>query len=97
MKIWAARDKDGGLYLYNYKPGKNESLGRFTCCIKPNGEWSEEYELNSQLLPDLTYDNSPQEVELKLMNEKEIVGVAESPLKTFPRVNEFEAGSSYRR
>ena len=27
----------------------------------------------------------------------EFVGVAESPLKTFPRVNEFEVGSSYRR
>lgn len=24
-------------------------------------------------------------------------GVLESPLKTFPRVNEFEVGSSYRR
>lgn len=33
--------------------------------------------------------------ELKLINE--IVGVAESPLKTFPRVNEFEVGASYRR
>lgn len=27
----------------------------------------------------------------------EIVGVAESLLKTFPRVNEFQAGASYRR
>lgn len=33
--------------------------------------------------------------ELKLVNE--IVGVAESPSKTFPRVNEFEVGASYRR
>lgn len=27
----------------------------------------------------------------------EFVGVAESPTKTFPRVNEFEVGASYRR
>lgn len=27
---------------------------------------------------------------------KEHVGVKESPLKTFPRVNEFEQGASYR-
>ena len=67
-KLWVARDKDGGLYLYNYEPCKNKISGRFTCCIKPNGEWSEEYELNSQLLPDLTYENSPQEVELNLPN-----------------------------
>lgn len=33
--------------------------------------------------------------ELKSMEE--FVGVAESPLKTFPRVNEFEVGASYRR
>ena len=34
---------------------------------------------------------------VELKTEEEIIGVAESPLKTFPRVNEFEAGSSYRR
>ena len=33
------------------------------------------------------------EVDLK---KEEFVGVAESPLKTFPRVNEFECGGSYR-
>ena len=33
--------------------------------------------------------------ELKSMEE--FVGVAESPLKTFPRVNVFETGTSYRR
>ena len=72
MKLWIARDKDGGLYLYNYEPHKNESLGRFTCGIKSNGKWSEEYELNSQLLPEITFENSPQEVELKLItNEKQ--------------------------
>ena len=67
MKLWVARDKDGGLYLYNYEPCKNKISGRFTCCIKPNGEWSEEYELNSHLLPEVTFENSPQEVELKLV------------------------------
>lgn len=29
--------------------------------------------------------------------EEEFVGVAESLLKTFTRVNEFETGASYRR
>lgn len=67
MKLWIARDRDGDLYLYNYKPCKNEILGRFTCVIKPNGEWAEEYELNRHLLPEVTFENSPQEVELKLV------------------------------
>jgi hypothetical protein len=68
MKHWIARDKDGCLYLYNYKPCKNETLGRFTCCIKPDGEWSDEYELNSHLFPEVTFENSPQQIELKLVD-----------------------------
>ena len=30
------------------------------------------------------------------LEKEEFVGVAESPLKTFPRVNDFECGGSYR-
>jgi hypothetical protein len=30
------------------------------------------------------------------LEKEEFVGVAESPLKTFPRVNDFECGDSYR-
>ena len=66
MRLWAARDEDGGLFLYNYEPCKNKISGRFTCSIKPNGEWSEEYELNSHLFPEITFENSPQEVEIIL-------------------------------
>lgn len=69
MEIWIARDKDGLLYLYDYKPQKNEISGKFTCGIKSNGDWSEEYELNSHLFPELTFENSPQEVELKLVEK----------------------------
>ena len=69
MKLWIARDKDGGLYLYDYEPCKDKILGRFTCSIKPNGEWSEEYELNSNLLPEVTFENSPLEAELKLVEK----------------------------
>lgn len=69
MKLWIVRDKDGGLFLYNYEPCKNKISGKFTCCIKPNGEWSEVYRLNSHLLPEITYENSPQEVELKIVKE----------------------------
>lgn len=68
MELWIARDKDDSLYLYNYKPCKNKISGKFTCCIKPNGEWSEEYELNNHLFPEITFENSPMQVELKLVN-----------------------------
>ena len=45
----------------------DEILRRFACGIKPNGEWSEEYELGSHLFPEVKFENSPQEVELKLV------------------------------
>lgn len=70
MELWIARDKDDDLYLYNYKPCKNEDSGRFTCGVQPYGKWSEEYELERDLFPELTFENSPQEVELKLINNK---------------------------
>lgn len=86
MKLWIARDKEG-LTLFEDKPKchniTNIFRGKVYVCIPEDS------------FPEVTFENSPQEVELKLVNE--IVGVAESPLKTFPRVNEFETGASYRR
>lgn len=87
--MWIARDKNG-LFIYTKEPMFFEGLNEFGCMI------GEEFcELPSNWFPEVTFENSPQEVELKLVSE--IVGVAESPSKTFPRVNEFEAGASYRR
>lgn len=59
--------------------------------------WDSPYrtELDFDPFPEVTWENSPIQVGLKLINE--IIGVAESPLKTFQRVNELEAGASYRR
>lgn len=91
MKLWIARNDDGSLTLFGYKPFYNDLTGF----------WYDVFEmpiaddLKSTLFPEVTVENSHMEVELKLMNE--IVGIAESPLKTFPRINEFEVGASYRR
>lgn len=61
MKFWIARDKDNDLYLYPSKPRKGDY--RFTC-----GYVYEDYiNLNSDLFPEVTFENSPQEVELKLV------------------------------
>lgn len=85
MKLWLARDLDGTLKLHESKP---------YCPFNTWHNTNQEFYLDNNLFPEVTYDNSPQEVELKLINE--IVGVAESPLKTFPRTNIFEVGASYR-
>ena len=42
------------------------------------------------------YDEYMQEQPEVDFEKEELVGVAESPLKTFPRVNDFECGGSYR-
>ena len=58
MKLWIARDKDGTLWMYNAKPNKYTS--NFDL---PEGS----YELNYNLFPEVTFENSPREVELKLL------------------------------
>ena len=63
MKLWIARDKNG-LFLYAKKPMFFEGLNEFGCMI---GE--EFYELPSNWLPEVTFENSPQEVELKLIKK----------------------------
>ena len=61
MKLWIARDRDGDLYLYPSKPRKGDY--RFTC-----GYVYEDYiNLDSDEFPEVTFENSPQEVELKLV------------------------------
>lgn len=62
MRLWIARDKDDSLYLYKQKPqltygglwvNKNN-----TCFVKlPMTEFKE-----------VTFENSPQEIEIKLIN-----------------------------
>ena len=88
MRLWIARDKGGELYLYDVCPERR-------CVFFWIQFGYTSIMLDENMFPEVTWENSPQEVELKLVNE--IVGVAESPLKTFPRVNEFEVGASYRR
>lgn len=90
MKLWIARDEDGTLCVSNEKPRLSVSGN----CWLTSGD-ADNLFLNNELFPEVTIENSPQEVEIKLVNE--IVGVAESPSKTFPRVNEFEVGASCRR
>ena len=57
MKLWAARDKDGMLTIHFYEP------------ILDGFDWiSLDYRvINEDMFPGVTFENSPQEVELKLV------------------------------
>lgn len=59
MKLWIARNKDGTLALHESEP------------YCPYDTWynsNQEMYLDKSLFPEVTVENSPQEVELKLIN-----------------------------
>lgn len=65
MKIWIARQKWGGLFLFGVRPYKDE-----------DENWGEEewkspisglsFRIDDEAFPEITFENSPQQVELKL-------------------------------
>ena len=59
MKLWIARDLDGTLLIHFYEPIIDEL------------EWiSLDYRIiDKSLFPEVTFENSPQEVELKLIEK----------------------------
>ena len=59
MKLWIARTKRGFLFLYDDEPCENE-YG----CWETIGNC---YSIDYKLFPEVTFENSPQEVELKLV------------------------------
>ena len=60
MKLWAARDKDGTLYLYDDEPHK------LTESFIQQG-YKHVMRLSDDLFPEVTFEASPQEFELKLV------------------------------
>ena len=60
MRIWVARDENGELALHESEP------------YCPYGKWhncNQEWYLDKSLFPEVTIENSPQQVELKLVKE----------------------------
>ena len=68
VRMWVARDKRTlELWLYRFKPIKFE--GDYYYSDLSEDETSENcFELNPSMFPEVTFDNSPQEVEIKLVN-----------------------------
>lgn len=69
MKFWIARDKDGSLWMYDDEPvlrsenswGVNPGLNGKTKPAKPLHSWH---------FQEVTFENSPQQVEIKLVKEE---------------------------
>lgn len=65
MRMWVARDEDGTISLYYDKPIKETE---FCGCELSKGRfYGDSVCLNNDDFPEVTYENSPQEVEVKLI------------------------------
>ena len=65
MKMWIARNQDGSLWLHEEKPSlvyDDELKSWYYEC----GSFLDFYD--ESLFPEVTFENSPMEVELKLVN-----------------------------
>lgn len=63
MKLWIARNKFGTITIYTKRPIYNE------CTDEWKGYDFEKIELSMLNFPEVTFENSPQEIELKLVNK----------------------------
>lgn len=80
-KLYIARDKNGYLYLYNNKPIRTKEgtefendydYGYVDSIYKDYLEIDKGYiEIDSELFPEVTWENSPQQVNLTLVNNDE--------------------------
>lgn len=62
MELWIARERNNALWLWKKKPFYNRKRG----C------WDGElffYAIEDYLFPEVTFENSPKKVELKLVEE----------------------------
>ena len=64
MKMWIAREKCGALFLYNTKPylDKEDNVFKVNDGIFMGVRYSESFD-------EVTFENSPMEVELKLIEK----------------------------
>lgn len=69
-KLWVARDKDSNqLFAYKSKPVRNNRLKRFIS--DEANPFDDAILLYYELCPELTWENSPQQVKLTLVNNDE--------------------------
>lgn len=63
MKLWIARDGDGILRLYDNEPKVDKRKQKITSI----GGY---YDININLFPEVTFENSPKQVEIKLIEDE---------------------------
>jgi hypothetical protein len=64
MKLWIARDKNNALGLYTVEPTLYDNK------YYDGTYQSQMIDLDENLFPEVTFENSPQQVEIKLVKEE---------------------------
>lgn len=82
MKLWIARDKDGLLNLYYTEP---QLVGDCFAVVYNHG-YGYYIELGYDVFPEVIFENSPQEVELKLCHQTETIKMEDCNPKALPCV-----------
>ena len=81
MKYWIARNERGLLFLYDDEPFKDK--------YENYDYWETSgncYLIDDDLFPEVTFENSPQEVELKLCHQTETIKMEDCNPKAQPCV-----------
>ena len=63
MKLWIARDSDNSLWIHEEKPKKCANPKNKSYFWVSGEDW---WEVDEDFLPEVTFENSPMEVELVL-------------------------------
>lgn len=71
MKLYVARDKNGELYLYTIKPKRDDANGVFATARSYQGQVNDLMRIPEEELPAVTWNNSPQLVEVEIYHEPE--------------------------
>lgn len=67
MKLWIARDLDGILHLYVNKPKLDSNDNMYYI----DSDMEDDYlNIDKNMFPEVTFENSPQMVEIKLSKEE---------------------------
>lgn len=67
MELWIARDFDGILNLYVNKPSLDSNDNMYYT----DSDMEDDYlNIDKDLFPEVTFENSPQQVEIKLVKEE---------------------------
>lgn len=65
--MWISRDKNKTLMIWNNKPYRGNEVFIINRKSKP---FEDGMEINNSLFPSVTWENSPQEIEIKLVDNE---------------------------